>query len=32
MALSRDFKNTILKRVQKDARFRNALFTEAWVN
>ena len=29
MALTRDFKKTILERAQKDARFREALFTEA---
>ena len=29
MALTRDFKETVLKRAQRDARFREALFTEA---
>lgn len=29
MALTQDFKETILKRAQRDARFRQALFTEA---
>jgi DNA-binding phage protein len=29
MALTRDFKETILARVRRDARFRQALFTEA---
>ena len=29
MALTRDFKESILARVQRDARFREALFTEA---
>ena len=29
MALTRDFKKTILERAQKDSRFREALFTEA---
>jgi DNA-binding phage protein len=29
MALTRDFKQTIQARVQKDPRFREALFTEA---
>jgi DNA-binding phage protein len=29
MALTRDFRSTILERAQKDARFRQALFTEA---
>ncbi len=29
MALTRDFKKTILERAQKDARFREALLTEA---
>lgn len=29
MALSRDFKETIQARAQRDARFRQALFTEA---
>lgn len=29
MALTRDFKETILARAQRDARFRRALFTEA---
>lgn len=29
MALTQDFKETVLKRVQRDARFRQALFTEA---
>ena len=29
MALTKDFRNTILERAQKDARFREALFTEA---
>lgn len=29
MALTRDFKTTILARAQRDARFRQALFTEA---
>ena len=29
MALTRDFKETILARAQRDARFRQALFTEA---
>ena len=29
MALTREFKETILARAQRDARFRQALFTEA---
>jgi hypothetical protein len=29
MALTRDFKETVAARVQRDARFREALFTEA---
>jgi hypothetical protein len=29
MALTKDFRNTILERAQKDARFRESLFTEA---
>jgi DNA-binding phage protein len=29
MVLTRDFKETILARAQRDARFREALFTEA---
>jgi hypothetical protein len=29
MALTRNFKETILARAQRDARFRQALFTEA---
>ncbi|HSC47544.1 MAG TPA: transcriptional regulator [Gammaproteobacteria bacterium] len=29
MALTRDFKETVLKRAQRDTRFRRALFTEA---
>ncbi|HLW74846.1 MAG TPA: transcriptional regulator [Gammaproteobacteria bacterium] len=29
MALTQDFKETVLKRVQRDIRFRQALFTEA---
>jgi hypothetical protein len=29
MALTRDFKETILARAQRDARFRQELFTEA---
>ncbi|HYD47113.1 MAG TPA: transcriptional regulator [Terriglobales bacterium] len=29
MALTRDFKETVLARAQRDARFRRALFTEA---
>lgn len=29
MALTRDFRSTILERAQNDARFREALFTEA---
>ena len=29
MALTRDFKETILARAQRDPRFRQALFTEA---
>jgi len=29
MALTRDFRSTILERARKDARFREALFTEA---
>lgn len=29
MALTRDFKETILARAQRDTRFRQALFTEA---
>ena len=29
MALTRDFKETVLARAQRDARFREALFTEA---
>ncbi len=29
MALTRDFRSTILERTQNDARFREALFTEA---
>ena len=29
MALIRDFKETVLARVQRDARYREALFTEA---
>ncbi len=29
MALTRDFKETVLARVQRDGRFREALFTEA---
>ena len=29
MALTRDFKESILARVQRDARFREVLFTEA---
>ena len=29
MALTRDLQNTILKRAQNDARFREALFAEA---
>jgi DNA-binding phage protein len=29
MALTRDFKRTILARVQRDARFRSSLLTEA---
>ena len=29
MALTRDFKESILARVRRDARFREALFTEA---
>ena len=29
MALTRDFKTTILARAQRDARFQEALFTEA---
>jgi len=29
MALTREFKNTIAARVQRDPRFREALFTEA---
>ena len=29
MALTRDFKETVVARVQRDARYREALFTEA---
>ena len=29
MALTKDFRNTILERAQNDARFRESLFTEA---
>ncbi len=29
MALTRDFKDTVATRVQRDPRFRDALFTEA---
>jgi len=29
MALTRDFKETILARVQRDGKYREALFTEA---
>jgi hypothetical protein len=29
MVLTRDFRSTILERAEKDARFREALFTEA---
>ena len=29
MALTREFKNTVAARVQRDPRFREALFTEA---
>ena len=29
MALTRDFKDTVMARAQRDARFRQALFTEA---
>ena len=29
MALTRDFKETVVARVQRDPRFREALFTEA---
>ena len=29
MALTRDFKDTVAARVQRDPRFREALFTEA---
>ena len=29
MALTRDFKNTVVARAQRDPRFREALFTEA---
>jgi DNA-binding phage protein len=29
MALTQDFKKTVLARAQRDARFRQALFTEA---
>lgn len=29
MALTREFKNTVAARVQRDSRFREALFTEA---
>ncbi len=29
MVLARDFKETVLARAQRDARFREALFTEA---
>ena len=29
MALTRDFKETVLARVQRDAKYREALFTEA---
>jgi len=29
MALTRDFKETVLERVQRDAKYREALFTEA---
>ncbi len=29
MALTRDFKDTVTLRVQRDARFREALFAEA---
>jgi DNA-binding phage protein len=29
MALTRDFKTTVLARAQRDARFRTTLFTEA---
>lgn len=29
MALTRDFKETLLARVQRDGKFREALFTEA---
>lgn len=29
MALTRGFKNTVVARVQRDSRFREALFTEA---
>ncbi len=29
MGLTRDFKETVLARAQRDARFREALFTEA---
>jgi DNA-binding phage protein len=29
MALTRDFKETIMARAQRDARFREALFTES---
>lgn len=29
MALTRDFKETVLARAQRDGRFREALFTEA---
>ena len=29
MALTRDFRKTVLARVQRDPRFREALFTEA---
>lgn len=29
MALTRDFKETVLERVQRDGKYREALFTEA---
>jgi hypothetical protein len=29
MALTREFRNTVAARVQRDSRFREALFTEA---
>jgi hypothetical protein len=29
MALTREFKETVARRIQRDARFREALFTEA---